>query len=317
MVVQVTGIMQRLPGPKRPFVQTFFLAVQEKGYYVLNDIFRSASAVATWLCRTDGRQLRCPWVCCHGGRCPRWWRAAFRALTPLHSAARIVSLQVSALGASVAGQWHRHCRSSCPGRRARCGACCTSGSCAVHSGARPRSRCTCRRSLSTTASAADGACPRATAATGHGARRACRAAAATCCAGRSSAAAAAGVHAAAGDAASGGNGRQGQRRGSGAGAGTCSGAVHACWLCSCCHALAATPTCGASARAAPASGAAAAGAAFSRATLGHAAASAPAATAARPPCRATVVCRATEAGRRQGLRAWQPGPPASAARRAR
>lgn len=26
--------------PKRPFVQTFFLAVQEKGYYVLNDIFR-------------------------------------------------------------------------------------------------------------------------------------------------------------------------------------------------------------------------------------------------------------------------------------
>jgi hypothetical protein len=25
---------------KRPFVQTFFLAVQEKGFYVLNDILR-------------------------------------------------------------------------------------------------------------------------------------------------------------------------------------------------------------------------------------------------------------------------------------
>ena len=42
MVVQVTGIMQHPAGPKRPFVQTFFLAVQEKGYYVLNDIFRWA-----------------------------------------------------------------------------------------------------------------------------------------------------------------------------------------------------------------------------------------------------------------------------------
>ncbi|EFN50901.1 hypothetical protein CHLNCDRAFT_141731 [Chlorella variabilis] len=40
VVVQVTGIMQHPAGPKRPFVQTFFLAVQEKGYYVLNDIFR-------------------------------------------------------------------------------------------------------------------------------------------------------------------------------------------------------------------------------------------------------------------------------------
>jgi hypothetical protein len=40
VVVQVTGIMQRPGGAKRPFVQTFFLAVQEKGYYVLNDIFR-------------------------------------------------------------------------------------------------------------------------------------------------------------------------------------------------------------------------------------------------------------------------------------
>ena len=27
-------------GPKRPFVQTFFLAVQEKGFYVMNDMFR-------------------------------------------------------------------------------------------------------------------------------------------------------------------------------------------------------------------------------------------------------------------------------------
>jgi hypothetical protein len=40
VVVQVSGIMQRPSSPKRPFVQTFFLAVQEKGYYVLNDIFR-------------------------------------------------------------------------------------------------------------------------------------------------------------------------------------------------------------------------------------------------------------------------------------
>ena len=27
-------------GPKRTFVQIFYLAVQDKGYYVLNDIFR-------------------------------------------------------------------------------------------------------------------------------------------------------------------------------------------------------------------------------------------------------------------------------------
>lgn len=26
----------------RPFVQTFFLAVQEKGFYVMNDMFRCA-----------------------------------------------------------------------------------------------------------------------------------------------------------------------------------------------------------------------------------------------------------------------------------
>lgn len=40
VAVQVTGALQAKGRPKRPFVQTFFLAVQEKGYYVLNDIFR-------------------------------------------------------------------------------------------------------------------------------------------------------------------------------------------------------------------------------------------------------------------------------------
>lgn len=40
VVVQVTGVLQNNAGLKRSFVQTFFLAVQEKGYYVLNDIFR-------------------------------------------------------------------------------------------------------------------------------------------------------------------------------------------------------------------------------------------------------------------------------------
>ncbi len=40
VVVQVTGALQAKGKDKRPFVQTFFLAVQEKGYYVLNDIFR-------------------------------------------------------------------------------------------------------------------------------------------------------------------------------------------------------------------------------------------------------------------------------------
>ncbi|KFM27709.1 Putative G3BP-like protein [Auxenochlorella protothecoides] len=40
VVVQVSGTLQSRGKPKRPFVQTFFLAVQEKGYYVLNDIFR-------------------------------------------------------------------------------------------------------------------------------------------------------------------------------------------------------------------------------------------------------------------------------------
>lgn len=55
VVVQVTGIMQRPGGPKRPFVQTFFLAVQEKGYYVLNDMFRWVGA---------GDVGVCGWVAC-------------------------------------------------------------------------------------------------------------------------------------------------------------------------------------------------------------------------------------------------------------
>ena len=33
------GVQER---HKRPFVQSFFLAVQERGYYVLNDVFRCA-----------------------------------------------------------------------------------------------------------------------------------------------------------------------------------------------------------------------------------------------------------------------------------
>lgn len=40
VVVQVTGALQCKGKARRQFVQTFFLAVQEKGYYVLNDIFR-------------------------------------------------------------------------------------------------------------------------------------------------------------------------------------------------------------------------------------------------------------------------------------
>jgi hypothetical protein len=40
VVVQVTGALQAKGKDRRPFVQTFFLAVQEKGYFVLNDIFR-------------------------------------------------------------------------------------------------------------------------------------------------------------------------------------------------------------------------------------------------------------------------------------
>lgn len=40
VIVQVTGALRESGGTKRSFVQTFFLAVQEKGFYVLNDIFR-------------------------------------------------------------------------------------------------------------------------------------------------------------------------------------------------------------------------------------------------------------------------------------
>ena len=39
IIVQVTGSLKK-NGSNRSFVQTFFLAVQEKGYYVRNDIFR-------------------------------------------------------------------------------------------------------------------------------------------------------------------------------------------------------------------------------------------------------------------------------------
>ena len=58
VVVQVTGIMQRPGAAKRPFVQTFFLAVQEKGYYVLNDIFRRA-ARAVPCCACCGMLVAC------------------------------------------------------------------------------------------------------------------------------------------------------------------------------------------------------------------------------------------------------------------
>jgi len=40
VVVQVTGALQAKGKDRRPFVQTFLLVVQEKGYYVMNDIFR-------------------------------------------------------------------------------------------------------------------------------------------------------------------------------------------------------------------------------------------------------------------------------------
>ncbi|CAK0784553.1 hypothetical protein CVIRNUC_007757 [Coccomyxa viridis] len=40
VIVQVTGNLQCKGKPKRAFMQTFFLAVQEKGYFVLNDLFR-------------------------------------------------------------------------------------------------------------------------------------------------------------------------------------------------------------------------------------------------------------------------------------
>ncbi|KAF8923077.1 hypothetical protein BGZ58_003375, partial [Dissophora ornata] len=40
IMVQVLGEMSNKGGPSQKFVQTFFLAEQPKGYYVLNDIFR-------------------------------------------------------------------------------------------------------------------------------------------------------------------------------------------------------------------------------------------------------------------------------------
>ena len=50
---------------KRPFVQSFFLAVQERGYYVLNDVFRSglrlAVLVTVQACTTAMQQLSNLW----------------------------------------------------------------------------------------------------------------------------------------------------------------------------------------------------------------------------------------------------------------
>ena len=40
VLVMVTGALSSQSRPKRNFVQTFFLAPQEIGYFVLNDMFR-------------------------------------------------------------------------------------------------------------------------------------------------------------------------------------------------------------------------------------------------------------------------------------
>lgn len=40
VIVMVTGSLSSKTSGKRNFVQTFFLAPQEKGYFVLNDVFR-------------------------------------------------------------------------------------------------------------------------------------------------------------------------------------------------------------------------------------------------------------------------------------
>lgn len=40
VIVLVTGYLIGKDNVKRDFIQTFFLATQDKGYYVLNDIFR-------------------------------------------------------------------------------------------------------------------------------------------------------------------------------------------------------------------------------------------------------------------------------------
>lgn len=40
VIVLVTGCLTGKDGVTRKFTQTFFLAPQDKGYYVLNDVFR-------------------------------------------------------------------------------------------------------------------------------------------------------------------------------------------------------------------------------------------------------------------------------------
>lgn len=40
MILLVTGCLTRRDNVRKKFTQTFFLAPQEKGYFVLNDIFR-------------------------------------------------------------------------------------------------------------------------------------------------------------------------------------------------------------------------------------------------------------------------------------
>ena len=42
VIVLVTGCLTGKDGVRRKFTQTFFLAPQDKGYYVLNDVFRFA-----------------------------------------------------------------------------------------------------------------------------------------------------------------------------------------------------------------------------------------------------------------------------------
>lgn len=40
VIVLVTGCLTKKDDVRRDFTQTFFLAPQDKGYYVLNDVFR-------------------------------------------------------------------------------------------------------------------------------------------------------------------------------------------------------------------------------------------------------------------------------------
>ena len=47
VIIMVTGALQMQGMPRRPFVQTFFLATQDHGYYVLNDIFRHTVPAAS------------------------------------------------------------------------------------------------------------------------------------------------------------------------------------------------------------------------------------------------------------------------------